>query len=48
MTSDTVLKRKGMDVFSESLGLVDASRLIIPNGSKACIKIFLWKNFAAM
>ena len=28
MVTDTVLKRKGMDVLSESLGLVDAERFI--------------------
>jgi hypothetical protein len=28
MITDTVLKRKGMDVLSETLGLVDAERFI--------------------
>ena len=28
MITDTVLKRKGMDILSESLGLVDAERFI--------------------
>ena len=28
MTTDTVLKRKGLDVLSEALGLVDAERFI--------------------
>ena len=28
MVTDTVLKRKGMDILSESLGLVDAERFI--------------------
>jgi hypothetical protein len=28
MIADTVLKRKGMDVLSETLGLVDAERFI--------------------
>ena len=28
MMTDTILKRKGMDILSESLGLVDAERFI--------------------
>jgi hypothetical protein len=32
MMADTVLKRKGMDVLSETLGLVDAERFIRVEG----------------